>query len=316
MTNLKPSFYPTESECISAHRKPPGEEDYIREVQTNPELKWKFEVVPHFFKQDDPNTNDREFSYIEDDFGKLKLWAEITKTLTDLNSNAAPNECYKLIFCARHGQGYHNVAMEKYGTQEWRSKWNRLDTDGEIVWAPDPPLTDMGVAQAKCNNEAWKREVAEGAPIPTRFYLSPLRRSCDTCLITWDGLRPESTPVVIDKLLREAVGIDSCDKMSPRKVIIERYPNFSIDDPTNAEDDESYPTDHRETFTEINIRINKFLQKLFNADTSKEERLASQVVSTTSHAGTIRSFIMVTNHRRFAISTGGMIPLFVKGTRH
>lgn len=143
MTNLKPSFYPTESECISAHRKPPGEEDYIREVQTNPELKWKFEVVPHFFKQDDPNTNDREFSYIEDDFGKLKLWAEITKTLTDLNSNAAPNECYKLIFCARHGQGYHNVAMEKYGTQEWRSKWNRLDTDGEIVWAPDPPLTDM-----------------------------------------------------------------------------------------------------------------------------------------------------------------------------
>lgn len=40
---------------------------------------------------------------------------------------------YKVLYAARHGQAYHNVAEEKYGTPAWNSHWSRETTDGEIV---------------------------------------------------------------------------------------------------------------------------------------------------------------------------------------
>lgn len=301
---------PTESDYRDAH-------DFLDLVdayqQLEPQLgyKWTFRAVPGFFAQDDPNTNDVSFSYISD-FGRLKPWDQIVAELTQLNEQAPDNVAYKLVFCARHGQGFHNVVVEKYGLEAWHEKWHLLETDGEIVWAPDPQLTPRGEAQAKENHDLWQLQLKEGAPVPQKFFVSPLQRLCQTFAITWDGLLDPKTPVVVDELLRETIGINLCDKRSLKSTIHQRFPQFIIDEDV-TEEDKAYTDHYRENLCEQSVRLNQFLQKLFDEDVDKSDRLASQVVLTTSHAMTIRSLITVTHHREFVISTGGMIPILIKG---
>lgn len=284
---------------------------------------WTFETINGFFKQSDPSTDDLKFNYATEDFGRTKSWPEIIEELERLNKEAGENECYKLMFFARHGQGFHNVCVNKYGLDEWHRKWHALSTDGEIVWAPDPMLTDLGVDQAKENNQAWKAQIAQGAPIPAKFYVSPLQRSSYTLVYTWGDIKPEEKRPLVTDSIRETIGINLCDKRSTKSVIRERFDKhgFIIDD-LLTEEDELYERDTREQLHEQAIRVNGFLQGLFNEDwdlkasaLDEKKKLQNSVISTTSHAGTIRSFIMVLGHRHFTISTGGMIPILVKGTR-
>lgn len=285
--------------------------DAYQKLEPKLGYKWTFRAVPGFFEQDEKDTDDLHFNYISN-FGRLKPWDQIVRELTQLNEQAAENELYKLVFCARHGQGYHNVVVEKYGLDAWHEKWHALGTDGDITWAPDPQLTPKGEAQAKENHDLWQKQLGEGAPVPQRFFVSPLQRLCQTFSLTWQGLLDPNTPVVIDELLRETIGVNLCDKRSLKSVIHDRFPNFTID-PNVTEEDELYTENYRENLAEQSVRINQWLQKLFDSDDSKSDRLASQVILTTTHAMTIRSFITVTHHREFVISTGGMIPILIKG---
>lgn len=322
---------PTENDRIDAHGDTAGEEAY-RELYAN-ELKsqtidgrlvypWEFEVVPGFFKQSDPETDDLAFNYAVDDFGRTKQWSEICDGLRDLNSTAPSNVCYKLIFFARHGQGFHNMCVEKYGIEEWNRYWHAQLTDGEITFAPDPPLTPLGLSQADENNEAWKDQIEKGAPIPQEFYVLPLQRSSNTLVNTWKDIRPPTQPVIVREGIRETCGKNMCDKRSTKTVIKERFEKYGFvvgDDIT--ENDELFKVDYRETLPEHCTRLNQFLQKLFDRSLdssgkiSKDKAYQSTYISTTSHAGTIRSMIVVLGHRHFTISTGGMIPIVVKATR-
>ena len=98
---------PTVNDYTDAHGDAEGTLEYekcIRACQDerNDENKlvypWKFEVVKGFFKQTDEATDDLKFRYTEENFGRLKSWDEITKTLEKLNAEAADNEGYKLVF--------------------------------------------------------------------------------------------------------------------------------------------------------------------------------------------------------------------------
>lgn len=293
--------------------------------RSDPELSkqypWSFEVVDGFFQQSDETTEDRTFSYVDNNFGRLKSWQEISESLATLNASAAANESYKLIFCARHGQGYHNYVVEKYGLDQWNTKWHSLTTDGEVTFGPDSTLTETGINQAKENREAWKKELALGAPVPDSFYVSPLQRSCWTLHYTWDGLRPEGKQPVVTEIIRETLGVNMCDKRSPKLVIESRFDKhgFKVEDGF-SEEDKLWLPDYRETFYEQGIRVDNFLQKIFDREWDEESKLVARddhhtVVSTTTHAGTIRAFITVLGHRPFTISTGGMIPIVVKATR-
>ncbi|KAK6459158.1 histidine phosphatase superfamily [Scheffersomyces xylosifermentans] len=283
---------------------------------------WSFEVVNGFFKQSDPKTDDSKFNYALEGFGKEKPWAEIIDELNSLNKSAKNNEVYKLIFFARHGQGYHNVCVNKYGLDEWKRKWHSLKTDGELVWAPDPNLTELGYSQSTENNEAWKREISIGAPIPSKFYVSPLQRSSRTLVNTWDDIKPRSLKPVVTESIRETIGVNLCDKRSTKTVIEERFGQYGfVIPPDFTEDDELFTSDHRETMVEQTFRVNSFLQNLFDEDLASDSTVDRTKVedhtfiSTTSHAGTIRCFIIALEHRHFTISTGGMIPIVVKATR-
>ncbi|EGW30933.1 uncharacterized protein SPAPADRAFT_56876 [Spathaspora passalidarum NRRL Y-27907] len=280
---------------------------------------WSFEVVPGFFKQCDPKTDDLKFNYSFENMGRLKPWDEMISELQALNENANDNEVYKLVFLARHGQGYHNVIVQKYGVAAWNEKYHAMTTDGELTWAPDPQLTETGIKQAQENNQLWKQEIRLGAPIPSKFFVSPMQRSSNTCVITWDDIKPKEQRPVVKEKLRETCGKNLCDKRSSKSVIDERFGKYGFDTHEIVEED-IYYTEDRETMVHHSFRVNQFLQELFeqdweNGSVDKTKAIENTFISTTSHAGTIRCFITVLKHRNFTISTGGMIPIVIKATR-
>lgn len=273
---------------------------------------WDFEVVKGYFKQADDETDPFSFDYITDDFGVKKPWQQVIDEVNELNAKASKNESYKLLFLARHGQGWHNFCMAKYGVPAWEKKWCRENTDGELTWGPDPFLTPLGIQQAKDNHGGWVKQIANGAPVPSAFYCSPFTRSIETLIHTWDGIT-DYKPLIKEDI-RETIGRHTCDKRSPKRVIEERFSKhgFTIEDGFE-EEDVYFTIDDREMIYEQSLRVNSFLNFLFEKDFDSEKR--DNIVNVTSHSGTIRAFYMATKHRTFPIATGGMVPMVVKATR-
>lgn len=288
---------------------------YYEENNTKPH--WEFSIVPGIFKQSLPETDATKFDTIKEHFGVICGWDEVIAQLNELNSQVDSNEIqYKLLFLARHGQGFHNVKHNE-NPQLWDDYWSHLNTDGKIVWGPDPELTELGIEQAKDNNIAWTKEIENNINknknliIPTKFFTSPFRRSVDTLINTWDNIidLKEIKPL-IQEYWRETIGDHTCDKRSTRSIIAEKYESLGfIIEPGFEEEDTYWKPDWRESVAEQAIRQNKGLQQLFN------ENHKDQIVSITSHSGSIRTQLLVLGHRPFAIGTGGMIPVFVKGVK-
>lgn len=273
---------------------------------------WTFEIVPDYFRQLRADTDETKFNYFKDHLGKLKPWTQILAELKQLNDSSEPHVVYKVFFLARHGQGYHNLANLKYGEKAWNEYWLKICGDGEIVWAPDPELTELGQAQAKDNNHQFKVELEDGLKLPTKWFSSPFRRSIDTLIGTWDGIVDlNSVKPLIKEDLRETIGVHLCDKRSTKSVIGEKYGDrgFIIEDGFE-EEDIYFKTDYREKVWEQALRQNKLFQYIFESTDKNDD-----VISITSHSGSIRTQLMVLGHRPFAIGTGGLIPVFVKATR-
>ncbi|CAH6721857.1 phosphomutase-like protein 3 [[Candida] jaroonii] len=268
-------------------------------------IKWKFEVVPGFFKQSDNDTDDLQFNYATNDFGIMKPWNQIIDELNQLNGSS--DEKYKLLFLARHGQGYHNVVVSKYGSEAWRNKWHNLGVDGDIIYGPDPELTPLGISQAEENNQVWHQQVKNGCPVPTKYYASPLQRSSMTMVVSMKDIWPENRQVIVSEKIREIIGFHLCNKRSSKDTILERFGKYGFETEDGfSEVDELY-NDEEETFDDNCIRVESFLEDLWEVD--------DKVINVTSHGGTIKCFLAVLGHRNFTISTGGMIPVVVKGSR-
>lgn len=274
---------------------------------------WTFEIVPNYFKQLSQETDETTFNYFKEHFGKLKPWKEILADLRKLNKEAEGSRVvYKVLFLGRHGQGYHNLANLKYGEKAWNEYWLKICGDGEIVWAPDPELTELGNAQAKDNYHQFKIELADGLQVPSKWYSSPFRRSVDTLIGTWDEIVDLKAvgPLIMEDL-RETIGVHFCDKRSPRSVIADKYVDrgFIIEDGFE-EEDVYFKDDYREKVWEQALRQNRAFQHIFENTSADDD-----ILSVTSHSGSIRTQLMVLGHRPFAIGTGGIIPVFVKATR-
>lgn len=291
----------------------PSDRAAFEETLSQAEQTWKFEVVPNYFKQLLAETDETQFNYFEERFGKLKPWTEILQELDELNRNSSEQEVYKLLFLGRHGQGYHNLANLKYGEKAWNEYWLKITGDGEIVWAPDPELTQLGLSQAKDNHRQLQIELADGLTLPSRWFSSPFCRSLDTLIGTWEGHVDlhKVRPYIMEDL-RETLGVHFCDKRNPRSKIAERFERQGFEfEPGFEEEDIYFKDDYREKVWEQALRQNRALQYIFDStDKSKD-----QFISITSHLGSIRTQLMALGHRAFAIGTGGMIPVFVKGTR-
>ncbi|KAJ7064306.1 histidine phosphatase superfamily [Mycena amicta] len=231
--------------------------------------------------------------------------------LSHLNATGGPAK-YKLFIFGRHGQGNHNVAEDKYGTEAWESHWAKLNGDGELTWGPDPELTALGKQQAAAANAMWKTEIAAGIPFPERLYCSPMTRAIQTQQITFYGVSPLPRVLIMEvpNLLqncREEYGEHTCDQRHPKKYIQEHFPEFDIEDGL-SEEDELWTAEERETAEHAAERARSVLDHVFTTDQDHV------VISITAHSGIINGFLRSIGRTRYALPTGGVAPVVVKAT--
>ncbi|EMD70147.1 hypothetical protein COCSADRAFT_22288 [Bipolaris sorokiniana ND90Pr] len=293
---------------------------------------YKFTVQKGFFQQSEDETDDKEFDFKTSNFGLINRtystdsdedkekgtqWQRFEKYIRSLETSKQAGESYKVLFLGRHGQGWHNVAETKYGTKAWDCYWSALDGADGITWA-DAHLTPLGEAQAKAVNELWSAQLVKGIPAPETYYVSPLTLrfvltdlgTIQTASLSFSSLPlPASAPYkpLIKELLREALGVHTCDRRSTRSEIQAAHRHLTFE-PGFAEEDELWLADYREPRSARNYRLAVLLDEVFEGD-------EGVVVSMTSHSGAIGSLLVGLGHREFALETGGVIPVFVKGER-
>ncbi|KAK0621029.1 histidine phosphatase superfamily [Immersiella caudata] len=237
-------------------------------------------------------------------------WERFVHYLNHLNKSTAANVSYKLIYAARHGQGYHNVKEAEVGTVEWERYWARLDGDGHTTWA-DAHLTPKGIEDALAMKTFWETSSSNlKLPLARHHYASPLTRCLQTCSMAFTNLAVapgvENLPFkpIIKEMIRERLGIHTCDRRSPRSAITTNFPEFTIEDGF-SEEDKLWVPDVRETLAEHAVRIEAFLEYLFGND---EE----QIVSVTAHSGSILALWQVIGHEEVRVVPGGIVPVLIK----
>ena len=278
-----------------------------------------------YFQQSLPSTDPSTFDFKKHSFGlitqsydsdtslpsngkDLTQWQRFAHHLGQINAAAPARTSYRLLFLGRHGQGYHNVAEDYYGTEPWNCYWSTLDGNGTVSWA-DARLTKLGVQQAEEVNEFWRKMLdEEQMKVPESWYLSPLDRAIETADLTFRPLLKEHNkeykPKVVKELLRENNGIHTCDRRSTKTEIQERWPEYHIEKGF-TEKDELWRADVRETRVSHETRMRKLLEDVFAQD-------ESTWISMTAHGGTIKMILEAVGHREFVLQTGGVIPLLVK----
>ncbi|KAI5478262.1 phosphoglycerate mutase family protein [Pseudohyphozyma bogoriensis] len=271
-----------------------------------------YTVVPDIFIQDSADFNATGYNAFTDSFGLIdksaNRWHTLTKKVEQLNRESDEYTAYKLMYLARHGEGYHNLAQSTYGTPAWNCYWSLQTTDGNITWGPDATLTPTGVAQAEAARDAFANETSQGMPVPQILYSSPFRRSASTLEITWPSLIAKGMRPFIRESFRESIGLHTCDQRSNKSVIATDYPKFDFEEPFSYHD-ELWGPDYEESSAQQALRLQAAFNQLFATDNR-------QVISITSHSGVINAIFKVINHNAFSVQTGGVVPVVVKAVGH
>ncbi|KAI0286781.1 histidine phosphatase superfamily [Russula aff. rugulosa BPL654] len=257
-----------------------------------------FETIRGFFVQDALTTS-TIIGPTPDYFGLVsKSWTEFVDAMNGLRAKRPDSVSYKVLFLGRHGEGTHNVAIEKYGPRYSRT-WARKKGDGELTWGPDPRLTPLGEEQARSAHDAWEREILRGLPVPQRFYCSPLTRAIRTLQLTFEGILPADLKPLILENCREHNGAHYCDKRRPKSEVQSEFPNF---------EDVTWTSEEREPRENMEKRAKLVLDRIFQDDHD------DTYISITSHSGWIRSVLRVLGQGDYDIPTGGFVVVVVKGT--
>ncbi|RCK66045.1 Phosphomutase-like protein 3 [Candida viswanathii] len=253
----------------------------------------KFESSTKFFAQSDPDI-DIDKVNVTDNFG-----LETDKyTWQDVISSLSSNE--KLFLIQRHGEGWHNVAPSNFSQDDWDCYWQEQQGYDGVIWA-DAELTPNGVNQIQKLSQQINN--TEDLPWPTRFFVSPLRRTLETWQLTWSDLK-HSTPLIKESA-RETYGIQTESQRHNKSYIIDNFPGFDFEDGF-TELDELWKPDSRETGQHRKYRAALLLTEIF-ANTTEED----QVISLVSHLGLIGSILDVVGHRDYPMQTGGLIPVVI-----
>ncbi|KAI1186619.1 phosphoglycerate mutase-like protein [Nemania serpens] len=287
-----------------------------------------YTTISGFFLQDDAATDPKTFDYTTVNFGlinrayptdkefdrhgKKTQWQRFEHYVNILNLHADRDTQYKVLFMARHGEGYHNAAETYYGTPAWNCYWGPLDGNGTVVWR-DARLTEAGLAQCTKANAFWAHALAaDKIPAPQSYYSSPLLRSATTANLTFGGLAlPRARPFrpTIKEFLREGISIRSCDSRSSKAAIAALLPRFRFE-AGFVETDLLWrgAEDEGETAGAQLRRTKSVLDDIFSRD-------GNTWVSITSHSGQIAASLSVLGHRVFGLSTGQAIPVLVRAMR-
>lgn len=287
----------------------------------------KYSPVTGYFEQDEPGTDPREYDFVSHSFGLIEReydtdaifdpnhertqWQRFHFHIDELNAHAAPGVQFKVLYLGRHGEGYHNVAEALYGTEAWDCYWSTQDGNGNITWS-DALLTPAGIAQASHANAFWRTLTTDhGIPLPQSYYSSPLLRCLATAYYTFSSLsHPKDSPFLptIKEMLREAMGVHTCDRRSSKSAISKLYPDWPFEEGFE-ENDPLWVSDLREADSAMVVRARSAMDDIFNADGNTH-------ISISSHSGMIASLLEFIGHRKFGLGTGQVIPVLVKAERN
>ncbi|EGG06750.1 uncharacterized protein MELLADRAFT_116456 [Melampsora larici-populina 98AG31] len=263
-------------------------------------------------KHQHTNHFERRINQFEIDKTDRDSWKKFDERIKRLNSKVfieTLRTMFEMIFIARHGEGFHNIAESKYGTPMWDCYWSELNGDQNLTWGPDSRLSPKGQNQIKLARESWKREISRSIPLPSLFITSPLSRAIETLEITSVWNVSKNTVPEVREGWRENIGLHTCDLRRTREEIYKDFGFVEFENRFN-ETDELWTKDFQETSEQLDIRIRKSLETLFNDPNDQKHTY----VSITCHSGVINSLLRVIGHRPFPTQTGGMIPLVIKGS--
>jgi broad specificity phosphatase PhoE len=283
-----------------------------------------YTVVRGLFRQTEPDFDPEGYDMLADSFGLLDKgahrWRRFTEHITHLNKHADKSTTYKVIYIARHGEGYHNVAEAHYGTPAWNCYWSLLNGDGNLTWGPDPVLTPLGEEQARRANAGWKAQRADGVPLPQVLYSSPFSRAAATLEITWRDILLDRgfLPVVMEQW-RENIGLHTCDQRRSKREIGEAFresasrgrltPAGFTFEPSFTEHDPYWDATYIETEPQRAVRMRMALNEIFARD-------ARTFISVTAHSGVINAFFNAIGQKPFQVQTGGFVPVVIKAVSH
>ena len=174
-------------------------------------------------------------------------WKRFEKYVRKIEQEKGKGESFKVLFLGRHGQGWHNVAETKYGTKAWDCYYSALDGADGVTWA-DANLTSTGQDQARDVNKLWKEQLPNDIPSPETYYVSPLTRTIETADLSFQHLElPDDKPYkpFIKELLREALGVHTCDRRSPAPHLKKTFPHLTFE-PGFSDPDPLWEADYRE----------------------------------------------------------------------
>jgi broad specificity phosphatase PhoE len=191
-----------------------------------------------------------------------------------------------------------------------QSYWAKQEGDEHAHWA-DSHLTSLGEQQALDVHAFWTSALSQAkVPAPETYYTSPFYRCLQTSWLSFHNLSlPSDKPFapIVKELLRETNGVHTCDRRGPSSIIRKDFPSYTLE-PGLPETDVSWTPDYREKPAEHILREHLCLEEIWEGD-------EHQFLSFTAHSGTIAAVLGAVGHRRFALPTGGVIPIVVKGNR-
>ncbi|KAK4652333.1 putative phosphoglycerate mutase pmu1 [Podospora pseudocomata] len=287
--------------------------------------KYRFTAVPGYFKMegrgprnevptmpgmgliDQPYPTDEAF----DPQRSKQPWERFVNLLNSWNESEKGKAAYKLIYVTRHGQGYHNAKESDVGSAEWETRWVMLNGDDNSTWF-DSHLTLEGIRQAMTMNAFWQDAATKlKLPLPRRYYASPLARCLETCKLSFEGIelppgqeKPPFKPI-IKELLRERLHFHTCDRRRNGTWIRENFPEFEFEEGF-VDEDVYWKTEGRETLQEHAARTMALLEDVFEHDDE-------QIISFSTHSGTIAALIKATGHEDFFVEPGNVVPFLIKG---
>ncbi|KAG7393988.1 hypothetical protein PHYBOEH_005943 [Phytophthora boehmeriae] len=222
-----------------------------------------------------------------------KTWQDVQ---TEVESKNRGGTLTKLVVLLRHGEGIHNVAIEKYGVDAWNSYYCRQP---EFL---DSPLTSKGIQQAESASVMLNAEISSGLQLQ-HVLISPLERTLRTYTTAYKNQSDKipSTPL---ELPREILGVNTCDE---RRSISEKRNEYPALDFSGFESDADpwWTPNHRETDPEIEARANRFLDVLFH-------NFTAQTVGVVSHQAFGAALLRVIGHREYRLATAEFLPLLIE----
>ncbi|QLQ78121.1 hypothetical protein HG537_0A03680 [Torulaspora globosa] len=282
-----------------------------------------FKALPGYFRAFETVDSDGVDSTVVDhlEFVAHDSWSDLHSQLpADTDTHH-----YKLVVLARHGQGYHNAAILRYGLEAWEGYWSFLEGDEHGTWV-DSKLTPVGRDQVeKTGLEVLAPMIDHIQALPDVFFTSPMRRCLETFIGSWgdifhknnEYLNDSPIPVHVIENLRERLGEHTCDKRVPHSEVVAQYQPYKTDrgnvihwhyEPDYPEQDSLWLQNYRETDSELDKRLHAALSQIFSQLNSDQ-----RFISITCHSGVIQSILRNLSHPPVKnLDTGKTVCVVVK----